>query len=656
MPNARELWLIIKAKNMTIRAFKAVNKGMKGITKVGKTTAKALKTSFRAVGKVISGIGGILKKLAKLAIAPLAGLALGFVGAVREAALFEQAMANVSSVLGAGEKDMERLARAARDMGEATIFNAQQAASAMYDLASAGFNADQVIDSLKGTMMLAAATASDLTAVTETVTATLKQFDLEARDAERVANVFAAAISKSKLNMDRISRALVYAGPVAAGFGHKLEGTVAALAQFANMGLAASQIGTAFRMGLLQLQRAMPIKDIEKGADVLKRLKIQFKEIDPSVKSVADIVEVLHGKVTKMSEAVALFGVRAGGPFLKLIKEGPGPLRKLEKEITNTRKAEEMMAKQLEPLRSQWTLFMSALKELGINIGTTFIPALKDATNVVTEWIKELNKIDFKDWWANFKKGAKEGSKSFEDFAKVFAEGGPVRLAMAQWLLFFSDIILTLGKIVWKPLETGFIIMLDNLVTILKIKLVSMMSVISMQVGSMLQTIGQALNKIPTFMRGGIRAGDIMVGAGKALQVSAAIAPVKNVGAVLEQQKRAQELWGKTSEEINALLQVLLATSPREAITATGEAIKAIVTEVKKLGEPSAELAETAKLQKEELGTFIGQVIDANGQLIIIARNTREKLAQAISRMEAQIAEIKSDMTRGIGAVGEIGG
>ena len=172
MLSEREVALVIRAKNMTARAFKAVTTSMTRTAKVGKKAARILTAGFKAVRKAIRAVAGAFKAALKAMIIPLAVLGLGFIAAVRQAGSFQQSMANVASVLGSSEKEMRRLSDAAREMGKTSVFNAQEAASAMYDLASAGFSADQVIDALKGTMMLAAATASDLTFTTEAVTAT----------------------------------------------------------------------------------------------------------------------------------------------------------------------------------------------------------------------------------------------------------------------------------------------------------------------------------------------------------------------------------------------------------------------------------------------------------------------------------------------------
>jgi len=455
MLSSQTIAIIIKAQ-LKAQALKKAQTQMTKLQKVGKKAAAVLKAGFKRVGAAISAATGFVKSAVKWFLILGALPAALFIGAVKNAADFEQAMANVQAVLGGTTEDMRQVANAAREMGRTTIFTAQEAASAMYDLASAGFSADQVISALRGTMLLAAATNSDLTFTAETMTSVIKQFSLEASEADRVANVFAASISFSKLNMDRLSTSMAFAGPVASSLGMSLEGTVATLSQFANMGLRASMIGTTFRMGLLQLGKAMPTEMIESGAEVLKRLGVQFKEIDPSMNSVADIVETLSGKVTTMTEAVALFGVRAGGPWLKMIKEGAEPLRVMEAKITATNKAAEAAAIQINTFRGKLKLLRSAFQGAQEGFGKQFLPILGEAVEKTTEWVNVIGRVDWGAFWTAFQSGSEEGTESVNGILNMFRSGGAFRNVIVDAAAFMAHTMVDAAKIMFQPIETEF--------------------------------------------------------------------------------------------------------------------------------------------------------------------------------------------------------
>lgn len=461
--NRRTLELLIQAKNAAGPALKAVGTALKGMGTRGKKAAKILNVAFKALKKTVKAFASVAKAAFKSLLIPLAALALGFGLSIRTAAQFEQSMANVQSVLSGTAAEMKMVSTAAREMGKTSVFTASEAANALYDLASAGFDAEQAVSALRGTMLLAAATNSDLTFTTETVTATVKQFGLQAQDADRIANTFAASISFSKLNMDRLSTAMAFAGPVAGAFGHSLEGTLSVLAQFANLGLRASMIGTTFRMGLLQLSKAMPIEDIENGADVLKRLNIQFKDIDPSMNSVADIVGRLQGKIKTMGDATALFGTRAAGPFFKLIQAGAGPLREFEKRITGTRKAFQMSEIQIATFLGRLRLFKSAVQEVQISLGSAFLPALIKIVDQFASWTRIIGQVDFSTFWQAFKTGTDVGVGAVDNIIDLFREGGAFRQAISAWGFWFIDVVSDIASVIWRPIETELQVILMRL-------------------------------------------------------------------------------------------------------------------------------------------------------------------------------------------------
>ena len=165
----------------------------------------------------------------------------------------EQAIANTASVTGDTTEGVKELEKFARQMGKTTIFTATQAASAMYYLASAGYETEEIFSSLEGILSLAAATQYDLSETTSTVVSTLRAFSMDASEASRVANVFAAAISSSQATMLKLQESMKYVSPVAANLRYSVEQTTAALSLLYNSGLEASMSGTQLRMSLTRL-------------------------------------------------------------------------------------------------------------------------------------------------------------------------------------------------------------------------------------------------------------------------------------------------------------------------------------------------------------------------------------------------------------------
>lgn len=366
-----------------------LDKAMPVLDKVGRTlktmTTRAWTFTVGVKDKVTSFLGRIGRMLATpLGIIGMGGLTLGpmaLIGnAIKTAGEFEQAMANVQSVVGASREEMARLREAAAKAGRETVFKASEAADALYYLALAGFDVNQQIGALSGTLALAAATQSDLAFTSETVASTISAFGLEAEEAGRVANVFAATISSSQASMDKLATSMRYAGPAAAGFGRSLEETAATLALFYNMGLTGEMAGTRFRTALSAL--AHPTGDTK---NALAELGIKASQVNPALHSLADIIDLLKDKGVDTAMAMRIFGQETGPAMASLIALGGNALRDMERQITGTNKALEMQEIQLDTLVGAQKELQSVWEAVNITLGTQSIPGLRR----LVEWFKQ---------------------------------------------------------------------------------------------------------------------------------------------------------------------------------------------------------------------------------------------------------------------------
>ena len=150
-----------------------------------------------------------------------------------------------------------------REMGAQTVFSASDAADAMYYMASAGYKVDQMADSIKATLDLAAATQSDLAFTSDVVISTLNQFGMEASDASRVTNTFAAVIGASQATMEKLAYSMRYVGPIANSLGYSVEETAGALGILYNAGFQGEQAGTVLRSAMSRLLK--PTAEMKNG-------------------------------------------------------------------------------------------------------------------------------------------------------------------------------------------------------------------------------------------------------------------------------------------------------------------------------------------------------------------------------------------------------
>ena len=366
-----------------------LDRAMPAIDKVGRTLKTMTTRAWTFTIGVKDKVTGFLGRIGRMLTTPLGMIGMGGMtlgpmaligGAIKIAGEFEQAMANVQSVAGASREEMDRLREAAAKAGRETVFKASEAADALYYLALAGFDVNQQIGALSGTLALAAATQSDLAFTSETIASTISAFGLQAEEADRVSNVFAATISSSQASMDKLATSMRYAGPAAAGFNRSLEETAATLALFYNMGLTGEMAGTRFRTALSAL--AHPTGDTKKA---LAELGIKASQVNPAMHSLADIIDLLKDKGVDTAMAMRIFGQETGPAMASLIALGGNALRDMERQITGTNKALEMQEIQLGTLVGAQKELQSVWEAVNITLGTQSIPGLRR----LVEWFRQ---------------------------------------------------------------------------------------------------------------------------------------------------------------------------------------------------------------------------------------------------------------------------
>jgi len=331
--------------------------------------SKGLQTAQKNIQKVSAAFTKAGTKLTASITAPL--VALG-TAAVNVSQKFEQSMANAASVAGATGEELQRMTDLAREMGSKTVFSASDAADALYYMASAGYKVDQMADSIQATLNLASATQSDLAFTTDTVISALNQFGLEANQAERVTNVYAAAIGASMASMEKLSNSMGYVGPVANSLGWEIEEVTGALSVLYNAGYDGSTAGTSLRQALVALMN--PTSSAQK---VFKELGIDLEKLDPTSNDLATILDVLSDAGMTTAQAMEVFGARAGPGMLALMSAGGDAVRDMTDAVTGTNKATEMAETQLDTLQGQVKILKSELEEIAIMFGDVLIPIIR---------------------------------------------------------------------------------------------------------------------------------------------------------------------------------------------------------------------------------------------------------------------------------------
>lgn len=340
-------------------------------------------------GKTEKKILGLNSATIKTAIG-MAGLAVGIssVSRVLKTAIkvfgeYEQSMANVRAVTKATDEEFLLLNLAAKNAGETTRFSANQAAEALYFLASAGLSAKESVEALEGVLLLAGATGANLATTAETMTAIISQYDLRTEESTRVSNVFAAAIANSQATMDKLRNAFIQVGPVAAGMGVSLEETTGALQVLFNAGFRGQQAGRALKSALADLANESGV-----ASQKLEALGVSFKDIDPTTVGFSNSIDALSKAGLSTAAIIDVFGKVAGPQLSVLIRKGKRAIDEYTEAVTDTNEAAEQYAIQNDTLKNDLDILKSVTQAVAIEFGEGLEPVLRLTIQAVTGLIK----------------------------------------------------------------------------------------------------------------------------------------------------------------------------------------------------------------------------------------------------------------------------
>ena len=219
-----------RMKNLKVQTGSSINI----ITKMGKT------------GAGLVAVAGAAIAVGKKAIQVFAQ---GF-GKIAD---FEQANADLSTILGKNVKDIKDLTDSAMSLGRTTEYTASQVTMLQTELAKLGFNESQIRSMQEPILHFATAVGTDLPSAASLAGAALRMFELPASKTEDALGVLAVSTNKSALSFSYLNEALSIVGPVANTFGFSIEDTTALLGALANAGFDASSAATATRNILLNL-------------------------------------------------------------------------------------------------------------------------------------------------------------------------------------------------------------------------------------------------------------------------------------------------------------------------------------------------------------------------------------------------------------------
>ncbi|MEZ6097174.1 MAG: phage tail tape measure protein [Pirellulaceae bacterium] len=264
--------------------------------------------------------------------------------------------------------------------------------------ALAGFDTQQIMDALGPTLNLAAAGQIEIAEAADIAAKIMSGMGIDAADLGNAIDVMAKAMTTANTDLTMLGEAFKFVGPMAKTAGVSLEEITAAIQLLSNAGIQGEMAGTTLRGMLLSL--TSPSSEAKRELD---RLGVSVTDSAGNVRSLAAIIGDLEsslagaGSGERLRVLGTIFPARQAAGAAELISQGAARLEEATAALgTASGTAANIAGTQLDTLRGDATILMSALEGLGIAVGEalgdslrTGIQAITGLLSILAQWVSE---------------------------------------------------------------------------------------------------------------------------------------------------------------------------------------------------------------------------------------------------------------------------
>ena len=392
--------------------------------------ARTAKGSLGDLGALTDKFTSAFTKAAKVTsvAAVAAGGALAL--AAKPGADFEQAITAVGAVSLMTRGQIAELEKKALELGATTTFSATEVAQAMEMMGRAGFTNAETLAGVGGILAAAAAEGAGLAETASNVSNVLKGMGLAAAESGRVADVLTLASARTNSSISSLGESMKNVASTARTFNIPMEQTVAAVALLQDVGIDASEAGSAVNTMLTQM--AAPSKEAQKK---MKQLGISFKDAKGNMLPLTQVFAQFE-KASKKSggnmEQVAFFadlvglrGQKAAVNLKDLFQQGK--FGQLAKELEGAKGSAEAMAKlRMNNLKGDLEQLGGAVETLQIGLFNMQSGALRGLVQGLTKWVEvngELVQSKAGEWLADLVSAVNNARFAFDLFTSGLRQG-----------------------------------------------------------------------------------------------------------------------------------------------------------------------------------------------------------------------------------------
>lgn len=401
-----------------------------------------------ATGEKLKTVGDNISSAGQKLLPVTAGVTALGTASVTTAANFESSMSQVqatmgitkdamSTVNGQSVNTMDTLSKLAKKMGAETAFSASECAEALNYLALAGYDTQQMCDTLPTVLNLAAAGDIALADASDMVTDAMSALGMGVDEAETMVDQMAKTASTTNTSVAQLGEGILTIGATAKSIKGGTAELNTALGILANNGIKGAEGGTHLRNIILSLQNPT-----DKAAAQMEALGLSVYDSEGNMRSMNDILGDLNKSMDGMTSAEksniisTIFNKTDLSSVNALLANTGETWDSLQKSITDSGGAAQQMADtQLDNLQGQITILKSALEGLAISFGELLMPAIKQ----IVGWVQT-----FVDWLNGMNDGTK---KVIMTVALLAAALGPVLIVIGKVISAVGTIMTVVPKI-----------------------------------------------------------------------------------------------------------------------------------------------------------------------------------------------------------------
>ena len=374
-----ELLVVVRAN--TAQATAALS----GLQAHTAAVSKTMSARMMSAGTAMAGLGRSMSTKVTLPVVG-AGIAI-----LKTAGNFQQGMNQVRALTGATGGQFDKLEDQAKELGRTTQFSASQAADAMGFLGRAGFDAEQVLGAMPGTLELAAAAQMDLGRTANIVSNVLTSYGMDASELGKVNDSLVKGFTSTNMDLSMLGESFEHIGPVAKSAGVDFNELVASIGMLGNAGIQGSMAGTSLKNVISRM-----LAPTGEAADLISDLGLNVTDGSGNFIGFTSLVDQLGKSGATTGQMMELFGQRAGPAMAALVEQGSDAIADLTAKLDDSAGTAKAIADvQMEGLNGAMRALKSAAEGLMIAIAESgLLDMFTNLAKRAVEWVQGLTQLN----------------------------------------------------------------------------------------------------------------------------------------------------------------------------------------------------------------------------------------------------------------------